>query len=346
MIKRETFTSEHINKIKGNTRVDPSLLERSIFAMGLLEALARTELPFVFKGGTSLMLLLDSPRRLSVDIDIVVPSDVDVDKYVSEACTIFPFVRAEEQVRKSGNKIVKKHYKFYYDSHVSSGEFYILLDILFEDNLYAEVVNKRIQTEFLITEEPYIEVTVPTGECLLGDKLTAFAPHTTGIPFDIGKEVEIIKQFYDIGNLIEIFSDINLVKSTYEAIAKAEMRYRGDSYPISMALEDALDTAVCIASQGMINPEEFIKLKEGIRGITTYIYGENFSVERAISTACQIMYLAACLLKGTEFSRITNASTYAEEKINSKKYSKLSYLKKTDLTAFGYVVEATKLLEE
>ena len=78
MIKRETFTSEHINKIKGNTRVDPSLLERSIFAMGLLEALARTELPFVFKGGTSLMLLLDSPKRLSVDIDIVVPSDVAV----------------------------------------------------------------------------------------------------------------------------------------------------------------------------------------------------------------------------------------------------------------------------
>ena len=46
--------------------------------MGLLEALARTELPFVFKGGTSLMLLLDSPKRLSVDIDIVVPSDVAV----------------------------------------------------------------------------------------------------------------------------------------------------------------------------------------------------------------------------------------------------------------------------
>ena len=346
MIQSETFTREHISRIKGNTRVDPSLLERSIFALGLLEALARTGLPFVFKGGTSLMLLLDSPRRLSVDIDIVVPPNTDVDKYVSEACTIFPFVRAEEQVRKGKNNIVKKHYKFYYNSRVSSKEFYILLDILFEDNLYAEVVNKRIHTDFLITEEPYIEVVVPIGECILGDKLTAFAPHTTGIPFDVDKEVEIIKQFYDIGNLIEIFSDTSLVKSTYEEIGKAEIGYRGDSYPSSVALEDTIDTAACIASQGMINPEEFIKLKEGIRGIVTYIYGENFSVERAIPTACKIMYLAACLLKEREFSRITDGSIYEEEKISSKKYSKLSYLKKTDLTAFGYVVEAVRLLEE
>jgi hypothetical protein len=43
------------------------------------------------------------------------------------------------------------------------------------------------------TASPDIFVTVPTVDWLLGDKLTAFAPNTTGIPYKVGKETEIIK---------------------------------------------------------------------------------------------------------------------------------------------------------
>ena len=41
---------------------------------------------------------------------------------------------------------------------------------------------------------------------ILGDKLTAFAPNTTGIPYEksgLSRAMEIIKQLYDIGNLFE-----------------------------------------------------------------------------------------------------------------------------------------------
>lgn len=72
MLTKENFTLEYVMELKKNRIVDSFILERSIYAFGLLEALCRVNMPFIFKGGTSLMLLLDQPRRLSTDIDIIV----------------------------------------------------------------------------------------------------------------------------------------------------------------------------------------------------------------------------------------------------------------------------------
>ena len=65
MINEKSFAM-HIESIRNNKSVDINLLERSIYAFGLLEALVRVGLPIIFKGGTSLMLLLDKSRRLSL----------------------------------------------------------------------------------------------------------------------------------------------------------------------------------------------------------------------------------------------------------------------------------------
>ena len=64
MLTHENYTELHINDIWKETGADPSILERTIFAFGLLETIRRVDLPFIFKGGTSLLLLLDEPRRL------------------------------------------------------------------------------------------------------------------------------------------------------------------------------------------------------------------------------------------------------------------------------------------
>lgn len=99
MIKRETFDISHIKGLANEKRCDPILLERSIHAFGLLESLARVEMPFIFKGGSSLLLLLDHPRRLSTDIDIIVEPGTDINHYIELASEIFPFKRQDEQVR-------------------------------------------------------------------------------------------------------------------------------------------------------------------------------------------------------------------------------------------------------
>ena len=40
MLKRENFTEEHIRNLQQSSRRDPVLLERAVYAFGLLEALA------------------------------------------------------------------------------------------------------------------------------------------------------------------------------------------------------------------------------------------------------------------------------------------------------------------
>ena len=56
MIKRENFTEDYIRALQKQSRRDPVLLERTIYAFGLLEAISLAGLPFIFKGGTCLML--------------------------------------------------------------------------------------------------------------------------------------------------------------------------------------------------------------------------------------------------------------------------------------------------
>ena len=72
MIQPISFAEEHIRELQKTSKRDPVLLERAVYAFGLLEALARVGMPFIFKGGTCLMLLMNRPRRLSTDIDIIV----------------------------------------------------------------------------------------------------------------------------------------------------------------------------------------------------------------------------------------------------------------------------------
>lgn len=56
---------------KENPSADLQLLEKTIGALYLLENLVNEGLEFIFKGGTSLVLLLNDLKRFSVDVDII-----------------------------------------------------------------------------------------------------------------------------------------------------------------------------------------------------------------------------------------------------------------------------------
>lgn len=71
MIKNKCFEIEHIKKKSQEIKTDPILIERAIYAFELLSLLIERNIPLVFKGGTSLMLLIPEFNRLSIDIDIV-----------------------------------------------------------------------------------------------------------------------------------------------------------------------------------------------------------------------------------------------------------------------------------
>lgn len=73
MIQEECFTKEWIDKVSEKLHYnDKNLIEKVIRALSLLEMLVKSGCPFVFKGGTALMLILGKEaNRLSIDIDII-----------------------------------------------------------------------------------------------------------------------------------------------------------------------------------------------------------------------------------------------------------------------------------
>lgn len=80
MIKPSSFTHDWICKVSKENKADRILVEKAIRALALLEDLTNSSLPFVFKGGTALMLMFQKPHRLSIDIDIIVsPRYNDID---------------------------------------------------------------------------------------------------------------------------------------------------------------------------------------------------------------------------------------------------------------------------
>ena len=345
MIRPETFTADHIRDIQKRGKLDPALIERVIFAFGLLEAIARTGLQFVFKGGTSLMLLMEQPRRFSTDIDIVVNPDIKVEKYLDAAATIWPFLKMTEHVRNATANIEKRHFKFAFVSPLTGRELSILLDVLYEGNPYSTIIEKSIENELLLTEQPSVSVWIPNSNCIIADKLTAFAPHTSGIPYNVDKEMEIIKQLYDIAALIGYADDFAEIKLNYNSIVRTELKYRGIDASPEDALRDAIDTAACVAGRGQYHPAEHNLLKRGISNIRNHIYSENFNGEVAVQRACMVMYLAAAILTDKDkLPVIKDDGYYISSDIIPNEYKKLGYIKKTDIFAYKYLIEATKML--
>ena len=346
MISKDNYTEEHIRNLQSSSKGDPGLIERTLYAFGLLEALAVVGLDFTFKGGTSLLLLLPHPKRLSTDIDVVVEPGTDISRYIKRASKLFPFISMEEQERVGRNQIVKRHFKFTYESPIRREPLYILLDVLFEENHYERLVKKDIANELLLTEGENIMVKIPSIDCMLGDKLTAFAPYTTGIPIRKNKDLEVIKQFYDVSTLLDHFENYNDIRMTYFAISKTELGYRGNKHTSADALEDTIRAAVCIGSRGKSDYEDFRSYLQGTRDISNHLYERGFSMEVASLMAPRVIYMAACLLTGEQFIRVFDIETLRKEALFQKDLLTMKSIRKARTDDFGYLVLADRLLSK
>ena len=247
------------------------------------------------------MLLLNEPKRFSTDIDIIVPPGTDINDYINKAGHIFPFFHQEEQFRAKRNNIEKRHFKFLYISPITDTPVTVLLDVLFEENHYSSTTNKNLGNRLLLTEGNNVEVTIPGINCILGDKLTAFAPHTTGIRIEDEKELEIIKQMFDCAILLREITDFEEVKSTYKELVKIELAYRDLHISSEEVLLDTIKSAAVIVGQGsIIKSEDFKVYSKGVNGITSHLVSKKYGMTMAGFDAAQVMYLAANVLNNSK----------------------------------------------
>lgn len=355
MINKETYTLEWIENIsKKNRKADKILIEKVIRALTLLVELKKANLDFIFKGGTALMLMLSKAYRLSIDIDIILPPETkNLNTILSDIIQNSNFLRYEVHKRDTQSDIEKAHYKFFYNSihKTHSSEEYILLDILFEQNPYNNIIETEVNSDFLKLNDDLITVKTPTFNNILGDKMTAFAPNTTGIPYFKGEHsmsMEIIKQLFDIGNLFDVHTDIQEVRNVFTKMANIELNYRSmNSLNSDDVLEDMFKTALCISLRGQDEDCNFEELQKGIKRIKSYIISELFHIDKAILTSSKVAYLSAIIMtEQNTCDKFTDISQIIDKKITNNDFNKFNKFKKTNPEAFFYWFKALELRNE
>jgi len=349
MINNASFELDWIHKVSASLgkKGDPKLLEKVIYAFTVLEQIIIHKLDFIFKGGTSLLLSTSPPRRFSIDIDIITSTSQNeieflLDKIVSKGM----FTRWEnDSNRKSAVGAPVAHFKLFYKSKVDTykPEEPILLDVLFAENPYPKISEYTITHEWLLTDDEPTTVKIPVFESLLGDKLTAFAPNTTGIAYTKNRPVEIIKQLYDIGHLFDLSSDFELVKKSFMKVVSEEIAFRKLDITWEHVLHDTIQTCYILAQRDLAR-QEFIHLQTGITNITNFIL-DRFKIEEAITASAKAAYLCKLLEADNTPKplRFESPTQLAELKIEGANHAKINKLKKSNPEAFYYWHKAIEI---
>ncbi len=363
MIKEKCFSEEWLEQFKRqkyHKRIDKIILEKMIYALHLLERLKANGLDFVIKGGTSLVLLLKEGTRFSIDIDIICKAErIYLEEILNKVIETSRFMDWKLDNHRSYQAgVPKAHYKFSFDTK-QQGSGMILLDVLIEDSIYPAQTEMPVKTKWIETEAETM-VTVPTIDAITGDKLTAFAPNTIGIPYFKGKDkqpfsMEICKQLFDLSKLFEHITDIEMVAKSFIAFAEKEIIYRKNDNPEceltpEKVLQDTIGTCLIIAKKGGGTNDEkqkFAELQKGIRGFNSgFLMSGSFRIDDAVAAAARIAYMAAKILVN-DMSPIVyyKGQDIRGLNIEDQDWNFLNKLKKQpDKSSFYYWYQTTQII--
>ncbi len=354
MIHPDSRSLEWINSVSAQyPLLDKILIEKTIRAFSLLESLVLSGCLFTFKGGTACMLHLGSSKRLSIDIDIICPLGTDISQYVKMYSNEYGFTDIQLIDRCSYSNVPKSHVKcFYKVSYVTGKEDEaIFLDVLYEEIHYEKIVQLPISSPFFKKYGEDVMVNVPSVEDILGDKLTSFAPHTSGVQFfkkEKNCSLEIIKQMFDVAMLFDVCTNFKLIHDTFHKFGRMELDYREHwEMTTDDILKDTIRTAQCISLRGFGDDEEFKLLQGGIKRIAGLIFSERYHLDSAIRDSAKAAYVATLVLThNTDVHRYetTPLGDWQEAIIGQVLTTKFNKLKKTHQEAFFYWWQVDKLL--
>jgi len=341
MINNETHTIDWILNLRNKLgkRIDPKLIEKVIWALTLLEQLKINGLNFTFKGGTALLLATEKPKRFSIDIDIITEhSEKEITAVLQKIKDDKIFLGWEDDNdRKHTPDAPIGHFKAYYKSVVDGNIEPILLDLLYTPNPYPQIRKLPVKHNWISTSGEDTIIAMPTFDAILGDKLTAFAPNTTGILYSKNRPVEIIKQLYDIAFLFDNISDLTVVKNSFNKVVQEEIGFRKLEITASEVLNDTWQACFTLAERD-INAEEFKHLQLGIRNFTNFTI-ERFNIDEAITAGAKVAYLTKLLQaeEGIKVERFKNPLEIKDWIIEDQKYNKINKLKKNNPEGFYYL---------
>jgi hypothetical protein len=303
MIDPECFTKEWITeqcRIVGCS--SPILLKKAIVALQLVGHLVEAGLPFQFKGGSSLLLIVNPIRRLSIDVDIVTQASRDeLDRILRSVARLPPFIGIERDPGRDKELPPNKHYRASYPSDFPPMDGQVLLDVLFEEAHAAGPT--LIQTPFIKTLRD-VRAQVPNANELLGDKLTVFAPNTIGILQRPGRAADVVKQLFDVGVLFDVATDIAEAAQVYAALHENQCRYRQAEFTVEQTLNDTINACLGLTWCELRGPGKNNAigryLKDGVHRLQSHILNGRFHTDSARVAAGKAACAAALILRRPE----------------------------------------------
>lgn len=346
-IKNKQYLEETIKTLKQeNSSADIQLLEKTIGALYLIESLANENIDFIFKGGTSLVLLLKEIKRFSVDVDIITEeNEEDIKRAILDIIEKQDlFTRCEENIRENSasQRMKLQHYKFYFNSVIDNSEKYILLDIAYESNKYPRVIERNIENAKLNVKSD-LSVKVPSIESILGDKLTVLAPRTTGIKYDSNKELELMKQLYDVDKLFNQAEDLQEIKESFINIANREIKYRK---LIEITYEDVLKDIEDFAEDIIFrkNKDNLEKIIIGIRKLKNFMLEKKFLIDKEVLLAAsKVIYLVYLIKNDKDEIKKYSGEVTQDIEIPNDYRKWLKVIRKINEEAYYYIIEALRV---
>ena len=179
----------------------------------------------------------------------------------------------------------------------------MLLDVVEEARCPHQKQKLPITAPFIEVEREIL-VTLPTVESLLGDKLTAFAPTTVGVPLRLeggkpGDPMQIAKQMFDIGELFNAAEDFATVQTVYDAVFALETEYRNHRFTRDAALRDTLAASLAFCTEALKgdNPSADTQLlRDGWRRLSSHLVQIKFGLNQVRIAAAKSALLATALL--------------------------------------------------
>jgi hypothetical protein len=169
-----------------------------------------------------------------------------------------------------------------------------LLDVVYKESHYDEIVNLEIKNHLIKISGPVLKVSVPSVHDLLADKLCAYAPNSVGKILGEGRDVEVIKQMFDVAYLFDHYPLSPSFHSIYKDIAEEEIKNRNLNITYEDTILDTIRTSLNILLEGKLDSKQYIFLKNAIKRFASFVRDYSFSVEKA--KVCAIKNIFAALL--------------------------------------------------
>ncbi len=330
------------NFIQNNFNNSPLLTEQVIYCLELVNQLSLSNFDFLFKGGNSQLLILKSPQRFSIDVDIATAIQKDeileIVKNIVETKNIFS--RFNQRVHKTKPWLPMTSFELYYPSYFNSEEEnFIMLDVQLKMSQYPKIKKK---IKFLSLYQSAAEVFVPTASSLIGDKLLTLGPLTLGIPFKKNKETQRIKHIFDIFTLSNEPLNLKEIRQSVDYCLTQENELQKKNYTLLNVLQDTLKFCASILKypdlpRGDVEEEGITELLNGITPFNKHLLAGSFDWENLLIAMSKIGLLFTAVYKDNLSEQdLNNIPSLSEQILTVSSPEIFSTLQKKSPIAFQY----------